>query len=653
MQMQLSIENKNVNDLRKQFVGLRNKLAGISTGITRDETLTEELLKFLFSKIYTEKRKSKLTTTAEYKKAFGKVVAEYPDIFKSRNKVKLDERSIEFLIDEFVEVDLTKLGRDPISDLIEIFINTTIKGAEGQFFTPKNAIELLYEILQPKSGSKVIDPACGCGNFLTYLLTTDKFRGKNFSLYGVDKDDFLSFVSKAYLAILQDLESNVYCSNSLESFERINKDTNGVIEEEGFDYVVTNPPYGSKIDIGSTDLKAQFELSYKWKLNKESGEWEQTAQMLNKPTPQSVFLERCIDLAKPGGYIGLVLPEGMFSNPSQAYLRQYVLERCDLVAMVSFPEELFKTSGKGGTHTKTCGLVLRKLKKNSKKNNKVFLGRAIKCGHDSRGLKIPQDDLPAIAERYRKISKGEKFEVDHLGFLIDKKDFKGNVWLPKYYDPDLMHELGALKSTHNLVSLGELIEKGLLEIKTGDEVGKMAYGTGEIPFIRTSEITNWEIKTDNKHGVSEEIFSKYSRKQNVQCGDILMVKDGTYLVGSCAMVTEDDLPLLYQSHLYKIRSVDHDAVDPYLLLAILSSPYLEKQIYSKRFTQDIIDTLGPRIRELILPIPKSKKVRDKISEDVKKTIKLRREARNLSRSLRWDVLGSKYRSNFADIITKM
>ena len=217
----------------------------------------------------------------------------------------------------------------------------------------------------------------------------------------------------------------------------------------------------------------------------------------------------------------------------------------------------------------------------------------------------------------------------------------------------LQTSLVFLSKTHTLISLENLIEKGFLEIKTGDEVGKLAYGTGEIPFIRTSEITNWEIKTDNKHGVSEKIYEKYKRKQNVECGDILMVKDGTYLVGSCAMVTEDDLPLVYQSHIYKIRSKNHDKIDPHLLLAMLSSPCVEKQIYSKRFTQDIIDTLGPRIRELTLPIPKSRKLKEKIISDVKRIIEVRREARNISRNIRWDVLGAKYSKSFEDIRTKM
>lgn len=134
----------------------------------------------------------------------------------------------------------------------------------------------------------------------------------------------------------------------------------------------------------------------------------------------------------------------------------------------------------------------------------------------------------------------------------------------------------------------------------------MAYGTGNIPFIRTSDIANWDIKIDPKQGISEDIYEGLKEKQDIKPYDILMVRDGTYLIGTCAMLLPDDVKIVYQSHIYKIRSNDFDKLDPYLLLGLLSSPIVKRQIRSKQFTQDIIDTLGGRINELILPILKIK-----------------------------------------------
>jgi type I restriction enzyme M protein len=131
--------------------------------------------------------------------------------------------------------------------------------------------------------------------------------------------------------------------------------------------------------------------------------------------------------------------------------------------------------------------------------------------------------------------------------------------------------------------------------------------------------------------MSEEIYSKYAKKQNVKEGDIFMVKDGTYLIGTCAFVSKYDEKIVYQSHLYKIRIINKDIISPYLLLAALSSKPVIDQIQSKRFTQDIIDSLGKRIHELILPIPKNIAKQKEITEMVKRSIDDRIEARELAR----------------------
>ena len=139
-----------------------------------------------------------------------------------------------------------------------------------------------------------------------------------------------------------------------------------------------------------------------------------------------------------------------------------------------------------------------------------------------------------------------------------------------------MSMLKKWRNTHEVVSIHELVkQKALSLFGTGDEIGKLAYGTGEIPFVRTSDISNWEIKLDPKHCVSEEVFARFKDRQDVQADDILMVKDGTYLIGTCAIITKYDLPMLYQSHIYKIRVEDADRINPFLLLAALNSSFVE------------------------------------------------------------------------------
>ncbi|MDE2706195.1 MAG: restriction endonuclease subunit M, partial [Gemmatimonadota bacterium] len=208
---------------------------------------------------------------------------------------------------------------------------------------------------------------------------------------------------------------------------------------------------------------------------------------------------------------------------------------------------------------------------------------------------------------------------------------------PRYYNPEPQEELEKLSDSHECISFKTLVEDGAIEVKTGDEVGKLAYGTGSIPFVRTSDISNWEVKLDPKHGVSDEIYNQYKDRQDVREGDILMVRDGTYLIGTCAYISKYDTKIVFQSHLYKIRVNKPEVISPFLLLAALSSKPAIGQIQAKRFTQDIIDSLGNRIYELILPIPKDKKKRDKVERMVRKSINDRVESRELARRAKLEI----------------
>jgi type I restriction enzyme M protein len=269
--------------------------------------------------------------------------------------------------------------------------------------------------------------------------------------------------------------------------------------------------------------------------------------------------------------------------------------------------------------------------KDSSKSSTIFMAEAKWCGQDSRARSIPHNDLPDIRLNFEIYISGEKINDSSLGFVIQKSKLSSNILCPRYYDPQQTHDIDVLHNTHDIHIFGALVDKGILSISTGNEIGKLSYGTGTIPFIRTSDMSNWELKADPKHGVSEEIYNSLKSNQDVQAGDIFMVRDGTYLIGTCALVTEQDNKLLYQSHIYKIRVNKNDIdLNPYLLLALLSSQTVQKQIRSKQFTQDIIDSLGERINEVVIPIPRDKRVREKITGLVRSAIERRMEAKELT-----------------------
>ena len=149
-------------------------------------------------------------------------------------------------------------------------------------------------------------------------------------------------------------------------------------------------------------------------------------------------------------------------------------------------------------------------------------------------------------------------------------------------------------------------------------MGKKYYGTGDIPFIRTSDITDGKIKLETKHKISEDKYFELKKKQDLKENDILFVKDGTYLVGNSGLIREHNLKSVYQSHIYKIRVLDVNFFSSYYFIYSLSSEFVNSQIKQKMFSMDIIDSIGSRINEVSIPIIKNKKKMNKISNLVKK-----------------------------------
>jgi type I restriction enzyme M protein len=654
---------KTAHNLKSVFKTIRNYLAANAVGITRDEVFAQQIINLIFCKIYDE-RFTKQDETVNFragieedtsivskriKEIFEKVKTQYSDVIEKNDKILLDDNSLTYVVGELQIYSIIQSERDAIADAFETFIGPSLKGGQGQFFTPRNVVKLIIDIVNPDDTDKVIDPACGSGGFLVEGLRhawrkieqngesynwpeneifAEKQKAAIQNFRGIDKDNFLSKVAKAYMAIIGDGRGGVFCENSLENVKNWKVSTRNGINVGEFDVVVTNPPFGKKLKIDDTEILKSFKLGHKWKLDRKTKIFELSNSLQDAQAPQILFVERCMELLKDGGKMGFIAPESMFCNPSHRYIVQYIKSIAKIKAIISLPEELFQPY----THAKTCIVILEKDLQRNNVDHEIFMAVAKWCGHDSRGLEIPFDDIPKIQSRYDKYVLDGKIEYDHLGYTIMESQIKNNVYLPKYYNPEINDKLKKLEETHNLVILKDLVKSKTIKVSTGDEVGKLSYGTGNIPFIRTSDIANWEIKSDPKQGLSIEIYESLKEKQDVCESDILMVRDGTYLVGTCAIVTKLEKRIIYQSHLYKIRSLKPKELHPYLLLALLSSPIVKEQIFSKRFTQDIIDTLGERLYELVLPIPKDEAKRKEIIDNIENVINYRIKAKEIART---------------------
>jgi type I restriction enzyme M protein len=206
------------------------------------------------------------------------------------------------------------------------------------------------------------------------------------------------------------------------------------------------------------------------------------------------------------------------------------------------------------------------------------------------------------------------------GFILTNRDIKRDILIPRYYDPRIEEELHALSADNRLVSIDLCVSQGQMLHNHGDYIPKIYYGTGPIPYIRTSDIANWELKASPKHGIPIEVYEEYKDGQDVKPEDIFFVHEGSYLIGSVGMVTVYDGPLLYQHHLSKFRVLPTAPFGPYFFLAAVESPPVQRQIRSKQFSADIIDSVVGRIGEVVIPVPKDEERLQQIEADVKNAI---------------------------------
>ncbi|WP_419865446.1 N-6 DNA methylase [Candidatus Poriferisodalis sp.] len=680
------------SNLKAVFGDLRNHLAGNVVGITREVALAEQMLNIVFCKLYDERytaredvvsfRAGAQETAEEIAQRvnglFDRVKDQYTDVFAEDHRLAIDSTSLAYVVGELQNYSLMGSSRDAVADAFEVFVGPALRGTEGQFFTPRNVVQMVVEMLDPKPEESIIDPACGSGGFLiqaldavwarlserapeqvwddqTLLEERNKVAGR---LRGIDKDTFLTKVTKAYMAIMGDGRGGIFCENSLAAVDTWSDKSREHVRLGTFDIVVTNPPFGSKIKINDADIISQYELGHKWKSDPETQEFALTESAYVQRPPQILFLERCVKLLKPGGRLGIVLPESMVGNPSYRHVMQWFAKNMHLQAVVAMPEPLFKTSGKGGTHTKVCVVVATRrdaTDDSSTTARRLFMSDVRWCGHDSRGNptermvdgeRVLLDEVPEVAGLYRRHAASEKLPSARLAHQIMHSDVRSDIYVPKYYDPRLPVRAAELERTHLLLGIGDLVESGHVDIASGVEPGKMSYGTGTIPFIRTSDISNWELKADPKHSVSEDVYRAFSSKCEVEVGDILLVRDGTYLIGTSAMITKADSErrLLFQSHILRLRLLkplavaesDHPedtTAHAYLLFAALNSEFVSQQVRAFQFTQDIIDTLGQRVKELQLPVPRDSNERRRIADKTQRIVEGRSRLRSDAASL--------------------
>lgn len=523
----------------------------------------------------------------------------FPKLLSTGQRFALNDASLRRSLNEMADLDLAKAPAHLFGEAFQALIGPRLRGEKGQFFTPKSLVQGMVQILDPKPWERVLDPCVGTGGFLTeaFLYQARRYGegGSTGGLIGVDKDSGLARLSGALLTVLAGQRAEINNFNSLD-FDawRISTGSN---PSNGFDVVLTNPPFGAKIGIKEQSILSNYSFGHIWNQSKTSG-WAATEALCASEDPQVLFLEFCVRVLRPGGRLGIVLPEGMFGNKQTAYVWTWLRQQGSIDALLDCPRTAFQP----GTDTKTNVLFFRKsdLSEASPKQ-KTKVAVAINCGHDRRGRSVKAtgeahaDDFPAIAAAYTD-SRSDQWRS------VELKESEYVVPRYHYYKSEESTSEDWPGSEAKLVSLGDLVKKGLISIRKGHEVGSDAYGTGEIPFIRTSDISNFEVSSDPTKSVSEQVYKQYATAQNLQPGDILMVVDGRYRIGTTAILDEHSSLCIAQSHLRILSVSDKEKLDPYALLYALNLPSVKLRLRGLVFIQSTLGTLGSRLMELKIPL---------------------------------------------------
>ena len=583
-----------------------------NSNISRAERLMDDISLILLLKLIEEKNsfaKNELTRFLNFGGTSNELLlpilrAHFPSFVDVRRRFQLGDPLVRWAFDELSNVALTSSPAHILGDAFQALMGPRLRGDRGQFFTPKSLVRAMVRVIAPKPQESVLDPACGTGGFLAEAhiyqsesATPDDLTGR---LVGIDKDYDLSCLSGALLQIITGGRASVSHFNSLSSQEWKNPISPENIDL--FDVILTNPPFGARIGIRDTDILQQFDFGYQWTKDVGGTGWLQTDRLVASQHPQLLFLELCVRRLKPGGRLGIVLPEGVFGNKGQGYVWSWLRGQGRIFALLDCPRTTFQPS----TDTKTNVLFFEKALSTSgsyaKGGEIVRVGVAIHCGHDRRG-RSQLSDGEARPDDFRRL--GEEYHG---------RNSKNSSWHdvtltnPEYIVPRYYIDRGSLSKEECQVigaaptaTLADLVSSNLLSIRKGHEPGSDSYGTGDIPFIRTSDITNLELSADPTNGVSEDIYAKFSVNQRLKPEDVLMVVDGRYRIGTTALITANNYRCVVQSHFRILSTLDPPSLNCYELLFALNLPSVRLRVRNLVFVQSTLGTLGKRLLELRIP----------------------------------------------------
>lgn len=481
-----TIQDLKENDrLQKERISLKDVILDLEDEVLANAGVDvfEECFKLIFAKLYDEflsgqtperylefsnSGRTDFKLKEKIQELFDRANQKWKGVFDENTKIMLSPSHLAICVSSLQSVKLFNSNLDVVDDAFEYLMSKSSKGEKGQFFTPRYVIEMCVRMLNPQNGEKMIDTACGSSGFPVHTIFNvwrkmAKKKGLSISeffsldqkpyefteyvkdnIFGIDFDEKAVRVARTLNLIAGDGHTNVLHLNTLdytqwvetakqedwqstyfEGFDRLKKlrRDNKSYRDFNFDILMANPPFAG--DIKESRILSMYELAKNTQ-----------GKQQNKVGRDILFIERNLDFLKPGGRMAIVLPQGRFNNSSDKYIRDYIADRCRILAVVGLHGNVFKPH----TGTKTSVLFVQKwdellcpkvddyniffatMQKPSKDNSgdKIYLKETDENGNvkyklDSHGHLIVDHDLfnhdgltqDGIAEAFAEFAKKE------------------------------------------------------------------------------------------------------------------------------------------------------------------------------------------------------------------------------------------------------
>lgn len=415
----------------------------------------EEIFKLIFAKLYDElicandktaylQFRNSGDTDFELKEKiqglFDDAKKKWEGVFPEESKILLSPSHLAVCVSTLQDIKLFNNNLDVVDDAFEYLMSKAQKGEKGQYFTPRYVIDMCVKMMNPTVNDKIIDTACGSSGFTVHSIfkvwkeirlskglepgedftaserTTDERDFVRDNVFAIDFDEKTVRVARTLNLIAGDGQTNVLHLNTLdysrwnevtkqedwndtynEGFKKLKKlqpKGSNDFSKFNFDLVMANPPFAG-------DIKEQTILSHYELAKNDKGKWQK------KVGRDILFIERNLNFLKPGGRMAVVLPQGRFNNSSDKYIRDYIAERCRILAVVGLHGNVFKPH----TGTKTSVLFVQKWDDElcpKKDDYPIFFATMQKPSKDNSGEKI-----------YVKDENGEIKLDSHSHFIVD------------------------------------------------------------------------------------------------------------------------------------------------------------------------------------------------------------------------------------------